>query len=134
MSLDMYGMIDPTFNTQPQGGVFLLGSESDGHYDDDGIWVPPTTLPPRALTDINIQPLSKKTIEIMIGLGGTANPRDMREVWLNDGTMLYSDDDGRKADRLEFSDGLAVRVWRVVQSDNRPWHNYCHAIVERMRP
>jgi len=26
-----------------------------------------------------------------------------------------------------------VRKWRVVQADNRPWRNYCRAVVERYR-
>lgn len=133
MSLDLYGFVDPTFASRPEGGVTLLGSESDGYYDDDGIWVPPTQQPPRTLANVSIQPASKKTVEMMIGMGGTANPRDLRELWINDGTMLYPEDDGRAADRLEFSDGLAVRTWKVVQADNRPWHTYCHAIVERVR-
>lgn len=134
MSLDLYGLVDPTFASRPEGGVVLLGSESDGYYDGDGIWIPPTQQPPRPLASVSIQPAGKKAMEIMVGMGGTNNPRDVREVFINDGTSLYPADDGRASDYLEFSDGLDVRQWRVVQSDNRPWHTYCHAIVERVRP
>lgn len=135
MPVEMGGHIGATFNTQPEGGVTLEVPAGDGYYDyaNGGIWVesPPTV---RALPLVNIQPADAKTMEYLVGMGGTANPRDVRVIHLNDGTSLYPQDEGRGADVLIFSDGLALRRWRVRSADNRPWHNYCRAIVERELP
>lgn len=132
--LDMLGQVSYPFNTQPTGGVTLYPPDTAAYYDDDGEYVEGITPDPIDIGEANIQPASKKSIEFMIGMGGTANPRDIRDVYINDGTTyLYPEDTGRPADQLGFSDGLAQRRWRVMHSDNRPWHNYCHAIVERVR-
>ncbi|WP_231578084.1 hypothetical protein [Dickeya chrysanthemi] len=73
-------------------------------------------------------------MQTLIGMGGTANAHDVRVVHINDGvTYLYPDDDGKFSDLLEFSDGLAMRRWRVMSCDNRPWRNVCRAVVERYR-
>ena len=134
--LDMLDHVSQPFNTQPQGGVSLIRPATDGYYDYDngGVWVPGTAPDPVPVEQVNIQSAGPKTMEQLINLGGTANPRDARVVYINDGvTYLYPEDTGRPADVLAFSDGLEVRQWRVMKSDNRPWHNYCHAIVERIR-
>lgn len=73
-------------------------------------------------------------MQTLIGMGGTANAHDVRVVHINDGvTYLYPDDDGKFSDLLEFSDGLTMRRWRVMSCDNRPWRNFCRAVVERYR-
>lgn len=134
--LDMLDHVSQPFNTQPAGGVSLILPATDGYYDYDngGAWVPGASPDPVAVLQINIQPAGPKAIEQLVQMGGTANPRDIREVWINDGvTYLQPEDTGRPADVLEFDDGIATRQWRVMKSDNRPWHNYCHAIVERIR-
>lgn len=132
MSLNMYGFVDPTMQSSPAGGVTLVQAGEGGYYDYDngGVWVPaaPTTT---ALQAVNIQPADKKTIDFIIARGGTADPKDLRNVYINDGTSLFPADTGRDSDYLEFTDGLSMRRWRVLTSDNRPWRNYCHAIVER---
>lgn len=134
--LDMSGHIDETFNSQVPGGVRLLrGLTADyngpgGTYQD--VYTDAVTLPL-----INVQAADKKTVEFMAGIGGTTNPRDIRRVYLNDGTYLYpadTKDDGTQKpfDVLEFSDGVEVRQWQVRHADNREWRNYCAAIVERI--
>lgn len=136
MSIDMLDTVAAPFNTQPTGGVTLLRPAPDGFYDYDngGVWVDGTSPDPVAVPTINIQPARPKHMEILIGMGGTANPRDARVVYINDGsTYLFPADTGRPADKLVFSDGLESQQWRVMESDNRPWHNYCRAIVERIR-
>jgi len=134
MSLDMLGHVSQPFNTQPTGGVQLLRPATGGGYNSSGVWVDGVDPDPITIPECNIQPATKKTIEFMVHLGGTANPRDIRNLYINDGTTyVYPEDTDRPADRFEFSDGLAVRQWRVMHVDNRPWHNYCHVIVERLR-
>ena len=131
MSLDMMGFIDPTFESTPEGGVTLVVQGAGGYTGDGGTWVKgPVTR--SDLYGVNIQPVSPKEAEVL-SEGGTRSATDMRSVIINDGTMLEPDDDGTFAQMLEFSDGLKVRKWRVVQADNRPWRNYCRAVVERYR-
>jgi hypothetical protein len=132
--LDMLGHVSQPFNTQPAGGLTLYPPAAGGGYGAGGVWVPGAAPSPIVITECNIQPATKKTIEFMEQLGGTANPRDIRNIYINDGvTYVYPEDEGRPADRFQFSDGLTMRVWRVMHVDNRPWHNYCHVIVERLR-
>lgn len=134
MSIDMLDTVADPFNTQPSSGVVLQRPAPDGHYDYDngGVWVPGTEPAPVYVPQINIQPARAKHMEVLLGMGGTANPRDARVIYINDGsTYLYPEDSGRPADRVDFSDGLSFHRWRVMESDNRPWHNYCRAIVER---
>lgn len=132
MSLDMLDTVDGVFNSPATGGVTAYVRQ-EGYYDWDngGVWVEPDVTPIE-LGPITIQGASGKTMELMVGAGGTANPRDVRVVYINDGTMLYPADDNRNADELQFSDGVAMRRWRVKMSDPRPWRTYCKAIVERM--
>lgn len=128
MSLDMYGHIDMTFESTPTGGVSLVVPAEGDYSGPGGIWVDgtPTTVP---LQFVNIQPANLKTVQLVKEMGGTANVSDLRVVRINDGTMIESDDDGTFAQLLEFEG----KQWRVVQSDNRPWRNYCKVIVERYR-
>lgn len=132
MPLDMYGFIDPAFESRPADGVVLIIPGQGDYTGPGGTWE--EGKPQRKeLQLVNIQPASLKTVETLVGQGGTVQPQDWRVVRLNDGTMIYPDDDGQFAHLLEFSDGLAVRQWRVRQADNRPWRSYCKVIVERYR-
>lgn len=132
MSLDMYGFIDPTLASTPEGGVTLVTPGEGGYTGPGGTWeeveATETDLGP-----VTIQAASMRTAEFIAQAGGTANPTDLRVVYLNDGTMLYPDSEGQFAQTLKFSDGQAVREWRVREVDARPWRNYCKAIVERFR-
>lgn len=132
MSLDMMDTIDPTFASTPDGGVTLVTPGQGGYTGPGGTWEEP--VPTETPLDmITIQQADMRTAQFMSDVGGTANPTDLRVVYLNDGTMLYPSGDGTFAQLLRFSDGQAVREWRVRQADNRPWRNYCKAIVERYR-
>lgn len=132
MTLDMYGFIDPVFESRPEGGVTLIVPGEGGYTGPGGTWEEgePQRKP---LQLVNIQPASLKTVETLVGQGGTVQPSDWRVVRINDGTMIYPDDTGQFAHLLEFSDGREVRQWRVRQADCRPWRNYCKVIVERYR-
>ena len=133
MSLDMLGTVDPVMASRPDGGVTIVRAASGSYdYDAGGVWVPGTpTAEPAPLA--SIQAATPKDAELSVEMGGTAKITDLRNVYINDGTALYPADHDREADYVQFSDGLDVRKWRVVASDNRPWHNYCKALVERTR-
>lgn len=134
MSLSMQDHIDGTFNSPIPGGVKRIKPASGGGYTGPGgTW---EAGQPEVITlkRVNIQAADMKTLELLVSMGGTSNPKDVRIVHINDGeNYLYPDDDGKFADLLEFSDGLAVRQWRVIDCDNRPWRSFCKAIVERYR-
>jgi len=132
MSLDMFGFIDPMIESTPAGGVTLVTPGQGGYTGPGGTWEEPTPTE-TTLGLVTIQQADMRTAQFMSEVGGTANPTDLRVVYLNDGTMLYPDSDGTFAQLLKFSDGQAVREWRVRQADNRPWRNYCKAVVERFR-
>ena len=132
--LSMQDHIDGTFNSPIPGGVKRIKPASGGSYTGPGgTWEAgaPEVI---TLNRVNIQAADMKTLELLVSMGGTSNPKDVRVVHINDGVnYLYPDDDGKFADLLEFSDGLAVRQWRVIDCDNRPWRSFCKAIVERYR-
>lgn len=132
-ALDMRGHVDSTFKSKIPGGVVLLRFPPGGYTGPGGTWQDdtPTRTP---LTLVNVQPAKWKDFQLLLGMGETTNPQDARVVHINDGvTYLYPDDDGKFSDMLEFSDGIAVRQWRVMSCDNRPWRNFCRAVVERYR-
>lgn len=132
--LDMKGHVDSTFNSPIDGGVRIIRAGAGGYTGPGGLYeetTPSETIP---LTHVNVQPANWKDMQMLMGMGGTANPQDARVVHINDGVnYLYPDDNGKFADLLEFSDGQAVRQWRVMSCDNRPWRNFCRAVVERYR-
>jgi hypothetical protein len=133
--LSMQDHIDGTFNSPIPGGVKRIKPAFGGDYTGPGgTWEDGAPAEEIQLTRVNIQAASAKTMELFVNLGGTANPQDVRLVHINDGVnYLYPDDNGQFADLLEFSDGIAVRQWRVRHCDNRPWRSFCKAIVERYR-
>lgn len=131
--LDMNGHIDSTFNSPVPGGVRIIRAGAGGYTGPGGRWEnsPGETV---ELARVNIQPAKWKDMQMLIGMGGTANPQDARVIHINDGVnYLWPDDNGKFADLLEFSDGLVMRQWRVMSCDNRPWRNFCRAVVERYR-
>lgn len=125
MSLDMYGFVDTVFDVAPV--VVKLLRTSGDYTGAGGAWEQTQT--ETILPLVNIQPMSLKDVEFLAG--GASEPKDMRVIHINDGTMIYPADDSRPSDYLKFTDGIAERTWRVVQSDCRPHRNFCRAIVER---
>jgi len=131
--LTMEGHIDTEFNSTPKGGVWLVRTTTGDYTGPGGTWQDAGEPTRSELKLVNIQQASPKSVEPMMSTSGAFNPQDWRVIHLNDGTLLSPDDSGEFADLLEFSDGLAMRQWRVRQCDNRPWRSYCRAIVERYR-
>jgi hypothetical protein len=134
MSLDMYGTIDYQNRSDVPGGVALIVGAQGGYTGPGGVWQPAEPNDPITLNNVVVQSASLKTADMLASaLGGVRIPNDLRVVYLNDGTQIYPVDDSKEADLLTFSDGIASQEWKVLQSDNRPWHSYCKAIVERYR-
>ena len=117
MSLDMLGHIDDCFQSVPANRTASIG----GSYVD-GLWVDGTdTVTPHKVT---VQPVTEKEIDSLDI--GQERIGDMRKIYVNDGD-LYSI---AEADtwKLTGIDG----TFRCVKLDNRPWRNYCKAIVVRL--
>ena len=114
MSLDMRGHIDQTFKSVPATRTAFTG----GSYVD-GLWVDGTeVITPHTVT---IQPATDREIDA-IEKGGERIV-DARRVYVNDGV----DASISQADVWEFSG----QKWKCHKLDNRPWRNYCKAIVSR---
>ncbi|MBK1423860.1 hypothetical protein [Yersinia pseudotuberculosis] len=131
--LDMQGHIDSTFNSPIDGGIRLIRAAQGGYTGPGGSWEEgaPEVI---TLSLVNVQSAKWKDVQMLIGMGGTANAQDVRVAHINDGVnYIWPDDEGKFSDMLEFSDGLAMRKWRVISCDNRPWRNFCRAVVERYR-
>lgn len=116
--LDMSGTVDDVFTSVPVTRIATApGGYVDGIYVSGGTT---TTVHPLA----TIQPVSERDIRTL-DLGGE-RIEDMRKVYLNDGTTTNL----TPADELQF---LGQR-WKQMQTDNRPWRNYCKCIVVRIDP
>ena len=114
MSLDMEGHIGDVFESIPAnrvsktGGAYVLGIWTDGT----------ETTTPHTVT---IQPASDREIQVLSK--GSERILDLRRVYVNDGVLASIS----QADDWLF-DG---QRWKTVKLDNRPWRNYCKAIVSR---
>lgn len=134
--LDMYGITEDPLNNTPTGGVTWVRSGTDGYYDweNGGVWVPGTPSAPVQFTQVNVQAANSKTMNFLAAMGWTANPADIRVVYVNDilSSVPTPADNGKQADELEFFDGIETRRYRVMHTDARPWNNYLKMIVERL--
>jgi hypothetical protein len=115
LTLDMRGHIDPVFKSIPATRTPKAGAYVGG------LWVPdaPATPIPHTVT---IQPASDREIE-SIERGGERIV-DARRIYVNDGVLASIS----PADIWNF-DG---QRWKCHKLDNRPWRNYCKAIVSRI--
>lgn len=114
MSLDMRGHVDSVFKSIDATRI----ASSGGGYVD-GLWIEGTTT--TTLHTVNIQPATDREIDA-IEKGGE-RIIDARRVYVNDGI----DASIKESDIWEF-DG---QRWKCHKLDNRPWRNYCKAIVSR---
>ncbi|EPN2806522.1 hypothetical protein ACTWOG_004252 [Serratia marcescens] len=130
--LDMRGHVDTTFKSKIAGGIWLIRMSGD-YSGPGGVWQESESAR-QALTHVNVQPARWREITLLVGQGGVATLGDFRTVHINDGkTYLMPDESGEYRDLLEFSDGVTMRRWRVMTADNRPWRNFCRAVVEVAR-
>ncbi|TNV22832.1 hypothetical protein FH968_01960 [Buttiauxella sp. B2] len=130
--LDMRGHVDSTFKSKLKGGIFLI--HMDGAYTGPGGTWQEQEGERTELKRVNVQPAKWREITLLVGQGGVAALSDFRSIHINDGVnYLMPDESGEYRDQLEFNDGVAVRRWRVMSADNRPWRNFCRAVVEIIR-
>jgi len=116
MSLDMAGTIDDTFES-----VGALRTTKTGGYGANGRYVAVSSAPARHT--VNLQPLSVKDLQSLSI--GAERANDVRKIYVNDGdlySILPSD---------EWAFDTIDGTFRTVSLDNRPWRNYCKAIVSR---
>ena len=122
MSLDMFGFIDDKFESIEATRVARTVQYINGR--------PVSSITSTSDHIVNIQPVSDKQIQSLSAGGERIN--DARRIYVNDGdlySILPSDEwtfGGIDAERL----GVAG-TFRCLQLDNRPWRNYCKAIVIR---
>ena len=121
-------LVDPFWQAGPATGVELVTQSPGGYTGPGGTWEPGAeTVTP--IQGAVIQQASMRTAQMLIEQGGITQASDARVVYLTDGTTLMPDDDGTFAQILRFEG----REWRVREADNRPWRNYCKAVVVRYR-
>jgi len=113
LTLDMGGHIDDAFRSVPATRTPIGGSYVNGRW----------TLTPGAPVslDINTQPASDKEIDFLSQ--GGERITEARRVYVNSGDLNAINLKGE----WEF---LGVK-WKEVSLDNRPWNNYCKALVVR---
>ncbi len=116
MSLDMYGFVDDTFES-----VQAFRTSKTGGYGVNGRYVGASDIPnPHT---VNLQPVSTKDLQSLNI--GAERINDVRKIYVNDGdlySILPSD---------EWSLTGIEGTFKTVSLDNRPWRNYCKAIVSR---
>ena len=122
--LDMFGQID---------GVFKSVSATIYKYQGDytgpgGAWEQTLTSTEKNVL-INVQPVTDKKSEYLTGQGGGKVTQDLRKIYINDGNMIYPDQDGVRF-VVEFDAGQGVKKWSVLESDSRPWRTRCRAYVK----
>ncbi|CAL9984780.1 hypothetical protein VPHD81_0050 [Vibrio phage D81] len=67
---------------------------------------------------VTLQAANPKEIEF---ISGGQRISDVRKFYINDGTTLNPKD----GDKVE----IFGELWTIVAVDNRPWHNYCKAMI-----
>ena len=116
MSLDMQGHIDDVFESFQA----VRYSKTGGSRDADGVWVPGSET--TSNHSVTAQPVSDREFNALSN--GNERIQDTRKIYVNDGV----DASIQEADEWEF---LGQR-WRCLSLDNRPWRNYCKAVVTRL--
>lgn len=76
----------------------------------------------------NIQPASDREIEFL--QIGAERVNDVRVVHRNDGKGIVISEADKLADLIGFDGSW----WKSVNTDYRPWHNFCRATVVRLDP
>lgn len=113
--LDFAGHIDGVFQSAP----VTVKAYTEGHYDDDGIWVPGAAI--NETYTANIQPLNDREMDNLMRAG--IRLLDPRKVYINSGDLeklLLTYD-------MEF---LGAK-WKIIRSDIRPWRTYAKIVVSR---
>lgn len=115
--LSMTGHIDDAFQS-----VDAMFTPVSTGYDSYGLPAPSPSTP--VLFTVNVQPLNLRELDILIR--GNVRIVDGRKIYVNDGDLTAIQDNGI----WEF----IGQQWKTIQTDNRPWRNYCKVIVSRIDP
>ena len=122
--LDMFGHIDSAV-----GSVVANIYKYHGDYTGPGGAWEQKLISKESSVLINVQPVNDKKSEYLTGQGGGKVTQDLRKIYINNGTMVYPDQDGVRF-IIEFDAGQGVKKWSVIESDSRPWRNRCRAYVK----
>ena len=129
--ISMLGQIDSLFATHE---VKLINYEI-GDYNEAGDWEDAEKK--EHTSYVNLQPIDRKSVEFLTGLGGTVDVSVTFMLHLNDGNQVYHERSTLKgkiqASKVQAMYNDEIRDFRVVYADNRPWHNYCMAYLEMLK-
>lgn len=120
--LDMFGFIDENFVSVTAQRVSRTAEYVNGR--------PVITTGASQSHVVNVQPVTDKQIQHLSI--GAERINDVRRIYVNDGNLysiLPSDEwvfGGIEAQQLGIEG-----TFRCLELDNRPWRNYCKAIVIR---
>lgn len=115
-ALDMAGHIDADFVSVPAVRISKTATYVDG--------IPVSTPESRTDHTVTIQPASSRDV-IHIDIGAR-RISDYRKIYINDGLIANI----QEADDWEFdANGRGAERYETVSLDNRPWRNYCKAVV-----
>lgn len=126
--INMFGHVSPPFVTHP---ACPLNRYSSQIVDYEPVF----SLIYSDTFDANIQPLNDREIEFL--QIGAERINDFRVVHRNDGLGIQISTDDKLADILLFSPYPGVEDatwWKSINTDYRPWHNFCRALVVRLDP
>ena len=115
--LDMYGLIDGVFKS-----VDATFTPITTGFDDKGL-PKPVSDTATAFT-VNVQPLNLRELDILTR--GDQRIVDGRKIYVNSGDLSIIENNGIWV--------FLGQRWKTIQTDNRPWRNYCKAIVSRIDP
>ena len=115
--LDMRGHIDNVFKS-----VDATFTPVQTGYDSNGL--PNPTDGTATTFTVNVQPLNLRELDILTR--GNQRIVDGRKIYVNNGDLSIIEDNGIWV--------FLGQRWKTVQSDNRPWRNYCKVIVSRIDP
>lgn len=126
MGLNMMGHVSGPFITHPAVTLERYATRFINHK-------PAVSLEYTDTFAANIQQATEREIEFL-NIGGE-RINDVRVVHRNDGKGIIVSVGENLADLLIFSDGITEETyWKSVNTDYRPWHNFCRATVVRLDP
>lgn len=96
--------------------VYIIRGSSNGSGLKNGRFIKGDSV--KEPKNVTLQAATPK--EIQFASGGQ-RISDVRKIYINDGTEMHPGN----GDKVEINGEL----WSVISADNRPWHNYCKAII-----
>lgn len=113
--LDMGGHVDDAFKST----TVKVIAYTEGHYDDEGIWVPGTAV--NEIYTATVQPLSEREIDNLMRAGERL--LDPRKIYINSGDLTKL--------KITYDLEFLGAKWKIIRSDVRPWRTYAKIVVSR---